>query len=91
MKQLGQFYGLMSRTAQVRRQIVECVLKGLPIRPHFRYSLENAKVKKLRIKTLKNNYEVSSVIPILIFVNIQFLKLTKQFLEFSGKLMQKRH
>ncbi|CCD66907.1 Alpha,alpha-trehalose-phosphate synthase [UDP-forming] 1 [Caenorhabditis elegans] len=43
VKQLGQFYGLMSRTAQVRRQIVECVLKGLPIRPHFRYSLENAK------------------------------------------------
>uniref|UniRef100_A0A1I7U0B2 alpha,alpha-trehalose-phosphate synthase (UDP-forming) n=1 Tax=Caenorhabditis tropicalis TaxID=1561998 RepID=A0A1I7U0B2_9PELO len=43
VKQLGQFYNLMSRTAQVRRQIVECVLKGLPIRPHFGYSLENAK------------------------------------------------
>ncbi|ULT80311.1 hypothetical protein L3Y34_010703 [Caenorhabditis briggsae] len=43
VKQLGQFYGLMNRTAQVRRQIVECVLKGLPIRPHFKFSLENAK------------------------------------------------
>ncbi|CAL2049163.1 unnamed protein product [Caenorhabditis brenneri] len=43
IKHLGQFFGLMSRTAQVRRQIVECVLKGLPIRPHFGYSLENAK------------------------------------------------
>ncbi|CAI2357490.1 unnamed protein product [Caenorhabditis sp. 36 PRJEB53466] len=42
IKQLGQFYRLMGRTAQVRRQIVECVLKGLPIRPHFMYSLENA-------------------------------------------------
>ncbi|KAF1746970.1 hypothetical protein GCK72_023428 [Caenorhabditis remanei] len=43
VKQLGQFYALMSRTAQTRRQIVECVLKGLPIRPHFAISLENAK------------------------------------------------
>lgn len=51
INQLGQFYGLMSRTAQVRRQIVECVLKGLPIRPHFGYSLENAKVEAMFVNS----------------------------------------
>ena len=41
---MADFYILMAKTAQVRRQIVEVVLKGLPIRPHFALSLENAKV-----------------------------------------------
>ncbi|ETN83455.1 trehalose-6-phosphate synthase domain protein [Necator americanus] len=43
IKQLADFYMLMAQTAQIRRQIVEVVLKGMPIRPHFALSLENAK------------------------------------------------
>ncbi|VDM57189.1 unnamed protein product [Angiostrongylus costaricensis] len=43
IKQLADFYMLMAQTGQVRRQIVEVVLKGMPIRPHFVLSLENAK------------------------------------------------
>jgi hypothetical protein len=33
----------MLRTRDVRRGIVERVLKGIPIRPHFTISLQNAK------------------------------------------------
>ncbi|CAB3400282.1 unnamed protein product [Caenorhabditis bovis] len=43
IKQLADFYILMGRTAQIRKQIVDAVLKGLPLRPHFALSLENAK------------------------------------------------
>ncbi|GMT35941.1 hypothetical protein PFISCL1PPCAC_27238, partial [Pristionchus fissidentatus] len=43
VRQLADFYMLMNKTAQVRRQIVEGVLKGVPIKPHFALSLENAK------------------------------------------------
>uniref|UniRef100_A0A8L8KQJ0 alpha,alpha-trehalose-phosphate synthase (UDP-forming) n=1 Tax=Heligmosomoides polygyrus TaxID=6339 RepID=A0A8L8KQJ0_HELPZ len=43
IRQIADFYMLMAQTAQIRRQIVEVVLKGMPIRPHFALSLENAK------------------------------------------------
>ncbi|KAK6033250.1 trehalose-6-phosphate synthase domain protein [Ostertagia ostertagi] len=43
IRQIADFYLLMAQTAQIRRQIVEVVLKGMPIRPHFALSLENAK------------------------------------------------
>ncbi|PIO77616.1 hypothetical protein TELCIR_00281 [Teladorsagia circumcincta] len=43
IRQIPDFYLLMAQTAQIRRQIVEVVLKGMPIRPHFALSLENAK------------------------------------------------
>lgn len=44
IKLLADFYQLMDKTCQVRRQIAERVLKGLVLRPHFTVSLENAKV-----------------------------------------------
>lgn len=47
IRQIADFYMLMAQTAQIRRQIVEVVLKGMPIRPHFALSLENAKVRDL--------------------------------------------
>jgi hypothetical protein len=40
---LDDFFNLMLRTRDVRRAIVERVLKGIPIRPHFAISLQNAK------------------------------------------------
>uniref|UniRef100_A0A914HFI8 alpha,alpha-trehalose-phosphate synthase (UDP-forming) n=1 Tax=Globodera rostochiensis TaxID=31243 RepID=A0A914HFI8_GLORO len=40
---LDEFFNLMLRTRDVRRGIVERVLKGIPIRPHFSISLQNAK------------------------------------------------
>ncbi len=40
---LSDFYSLMFQTRNVRRQIVERVLKGIPIRSHFAVSLTNAK------------------------------------------------
>lgn len=40
---LDDFFNLMLRTRDVRRAIVERVLKGIPIRPHFSISLQNAK------------------------------------------------
>jgi hypothetical protein len=40
---LDDFYTLMMRSRDVRRQIVERVLKGIPIRSHFGISLNNAK------------------------------------------------
>ncbi|CAJ0576512.1 unnamed protein product, partial [Mesorhabditis spiculigera] len=40
---LDDFYSLMMRTRNIRRQIVERVLKGIPIKPHFGISLRNAK------------------------------------------------
>nr|CAH18869.1 putative trehalose 6-phosphate synthase [Aphelenchus avenae] len=43
IKDLDDFYSLMMRTRDVRRQIVERVLKGIPIRSHFSISLSNAK------------------------------------------------
>nr|AHY24645.1 synthase trehalose-6-phosphate [Anisakis simplex] len=43
LKLLADFYHLMDKTCQVRRQIAERVLKGFAIRPHFGVSLENAK------------------------------------------------
>ncbi|KHN82701.1 Alpha,alpha-trehalose-phosphate synthase [UDP-forming] 1 [Toxocara canis] len=43
LKLLADFYQLMEKTCQVRRQIAERVLKGIAIRPHFGVSLENAK------------------------------------------------
>ncbi|EFO25169.2 trehalose 6-phosphate synthase 1 [Loa loa] len=43
VKLLADFYQLMDKTCQVRRQIAERVLKGIPIRAHFSVSLENAK------------------------------------------------
>lgn len=46
LKLLADFYQLMDKTCQVRRQIAERVLKGIAIRPHFGVSLENAKVRK---------------------------------------------
>lgn len=41
---LEDFNKLMQRSRDVRRQIVERVLKGIPIRSHFCISLNNAKV-----------------------------------------------
>lgn len=46
VKLLADFYQLMDKTCQVRRQIAERVLKGIAIRAHFSVSLENAKVYK---------------------------------------------
>ncbi|KAI6225175.1 putative trehalose-6-phosphate synthase 1 [Aphelenchoides fujianensis] len=43
VKTLDDFYTLMMRSRDVRRQIVERVLKGIPIRSHFGISLDNAK------------------------------------------------
>jgi trehalose-6-phosphate synthase len=43
IKTLDDFYTMMMRTRDVRRQIVERVLKGIPIKPHFGISLSNAK------------------------------------------------
>ena len=43
MRSLDDFFNLMLRTRDVRRGIVERVLKGIPIRPHFGISLQNAK------------------------------------------------
>ncbi|KAK6738667.1 hypothetical protein RB195_020654 [Necator americanus] len=40
---LDDFFSLMMRTRNVRRQIVDRVLKGIPIRPHFAISIRNAK------------------------------------------------
>uniref|UniRef100_A0A914MQR4 alpha,alpha-trehalose-phosphate synthase (UDP-forming) n=2 Tax=Meloidogyne TaxID=189290 RepID=A0A914MQR4_MELIC len=40
---LDDFFNLMLRTRDVRRAIVERVLKGIPIRQHFAISLQNAK------------------------------------------------
>lgn len=40
---LDDFYSLMLRTRDIRRQIVSRILKGAPIRPHFVVSLRNAK------------------------------------------------
>ena len=48
VKTLDDFYTLMMRTRDVRRQIVERVLKGIPIRPHFGISLNNAKESLLQ-------------------------------------------
>uniref|UniRef100_A0A914C1T9 alpha,alpha-trehalose-phosphate synthase (UDP-forming) n=1 Tax=Acrobeloides nanus TaxID=290746 RepID=A0A914C1T9_9BILA len=43
IKTLDDFYSMMMRTRDVRRQIVERVLKGIPIQSHFGISLNNAK------------------------------------------------
>ncbi|VDK31045.1 unnamed protein product [Gongylonema pulchrum] len=43
LKLLADFYQLMDKTCQVRRQIADRVLKGIAIRAHFAVSLENAK------------------------------------------------
>ncbi|KAI6185575.1 putative trehalose-6-phosphate synthase 1 [Aphelenchoides besseyi] len=43
LETLDDFYTLMMRSRDVRRQIVESVLKGIPIRAHFSISLTNAK------------------------------------------------
>uniref|UniRef100_A0A0N5AKK0 alpha,alpha-trehalose-phosphate synthase (UDP-forming) n=1 Tax=Syphacia muris TaxID=451379 RepID=A0A0N5AKK0_9BILA len=43
LKLLADFYQLMDKTCQVRRQIAERILKGIAIRAHFGVSLENAK------------------------------------------------
>ncbi|PAV76504.1 hypothetical protein WR25_08783 [Diploscapter pachys] len=59
IRQLADFYVLMTKTAQIRRQIVEVVLKGLPIRPHFALSLENAK------NSLENSCETGTNILVL--------------------------
>ncbi|KAK5975824.1 Trehalose-6-phosphate synthase domain protein [Trichostrongylus colubriformis] len=40
---LEDFFSLMMRTRNVRRQIVDRVLKGIPIRQHFMISIKNAK------------------------------------------------
>lgn len=40
---LDDFFSLMMKTRNVRRQIVGRVLKGIPIRSHFAISLRNAK------------------------------------------------
>ncbi|KHJ84885.1 hypothetical protein OESDEN_15395, partial [Oesophagostomum dentatum] len=40
---LDDFFSLMMRTRNVRRQIVDRVLKGIPIRAHFAISIRNAK------------------------------------------------
>lgn len=42
MKTLEDFYTIMLQTRNVRRQIVERVLKGIPMRSHFAISLKNA-------------------------------------------------
>ncbi|KAM3718185.1 Alpha,alpha-trehalose-phosphate synthase [Dirofilaria immitis] len=42
VKTLEDFYTIMLQTRNVRRQIVERVLKGIPIRSHFAISLKNA-------------------------------------------------
>ncbi|CAK5081705.1 unnamed protein product [Meloidogyne enterolobii] len=40
---LDDFFNIMLRTRDVRKAIVERVLKGIPIRQHFAISLQNAK------------------------------------------------
>lgn len=50
---MADFYQLMDKTCQVRRQIAERVLKGIPIRAHFSVSLENAKVSSYTLRTKK--------------------------------------
>uniref|UniRef100_A0A0R3RPV4 alpha,alpha-trehalose-phosphate synthase (UDP-forming) n=1 Tax=Elaeophora elaphi TaxID=1147741 RepID=A0A0R3RPV4_9BILA len=42
VKTLEDFYTIMLQTRNVRRQIVERVLKGIPVRSHFAISLKNA-------------------------------------------------
>uniref|UniRef100_A0A915PGY4 alpha,alpha-trehalose-phosphate synthase (UDP-forming) n=1 Tax=Setaria digitata TaxID=48799 RepID=A0A915PGY4_9BILA len=42
VKTLEDFYTIMLQTRNIRRQIVERVLKGVPIRTHFAISLKNA-------------------------------------------------
>ncbi|MFH4974615.1 hypothetical protein AB6A40_001324 [Gnathostoma spinigerum] len=42
VKTLDDFYNLMMRSRNVRRQIVDRVLKGIAIRSHFAISLKNA-------------------------------------------------
>nr|CDQ06812.2 Bm8807 [Brugia malayi] len=42
VKTLEDFYTIMLQTRNVRRQIVERVLKGIPMRNHFAISLKNA-------------------------------------------------
>ncbi|EYC14020.1 hypothetical protein Y032_0042g665 [Ancylostoma ceylanicum] len=51
---LDDFFSLMMRTRNVRRQIVDRVLKGIPIRPHFAISIRNAK------ESLENSCESDS-------------------------------
>ncbi|VDL82889.1 unnamed protein product [Nippostrongylus brasiliensis] len=41
---IEDFFSLMMRTRNVRRQIVDRVLKGIPIRTHFTISIKNAKL-----------------------------------------------
>uniref|UniRef100_A0A7E4UZC4 alpha,alpha-trehalose-phosphate synthase (UDP-forming) n=1 Tax=Panagrellus redivivus TaxID=6233 RepID=A0A7E4UZC4_PANRE len=48
VRSLDDFYTLMMRTRDVRRQIVERALKGVPIQPHFGISLNNAKESLLQ-------------------------------------------
>jgi hypothetical protein len=43
LRTLRDFYSLMYETRHVRRQIVERVLKGTPLRPQFALSLRNAR------------------------------------------------
>uniref|UniRef100_A0AC35TYY1 T6PP_N domain-containing protein n=1 Tax=Rhabditophanes sp. KR3021 TaxID=114890 RepID=A0AC35TYY1_9BILA len=43
IQSLDDFYKLMMRTRDIRRQIVERVIKGVPINDHFSISLYNAK------------------------------------------------
>ncbi|EFO14036.1 hypothetical protein LOAG_14488 [Loa loa] len=42
VKTLEDFYTIMLQTRNIRRQIVERVLKGFPVRSHFGISLKNA-------------------------------------------------
>ncbi|KAL3083423.1 hypothetical protein niasHS_011225 [Heterodera schachtii] len=54
---LDDFFNLMLRTRDVRRGIVERVLKGIPIRPHFSISLQNAK-ESLEISCLPGTSQI---------------------------------
>ena len=45
MTTLDEFYTLMIHTKYIRKQIVERVLSGTPMRAHFQVSLKNALVR----------------------------------------------
>ncbi|VDN03924.1 unnamed protein product [Thelazia callipaeda] len=58
VKTLEDFFTIMLQTRNVRRQIVERVLKGIPIRSHFAVSLKNA-LDSLALSCETNSTELS--------------------------------
>lgn len=53
MKTLEDFYTIMLQTRNIRRQIVERILKGIPVRSHFAISLKNA-LDSLKLSCVAN-------------------------------------